>query len=164
MRRVLVAASRSLLPCLESGSQLFCPSIRHASLALPCCVNMTRLASIAKKCAQHGIALFLLRQLLKRLPFVFWLQGVGRITSYAPSRAANSTSGPSSSAAGGGSSSSGGNVLNSREREALADHPGLIELVEFMLVGDAHWRPGAPEVVCKAQLLLATVEASAASN
>jgi hypothetical protein len=53
-------------------------------------------------------------------------------------------------------------VLNSRERAALAGHPGLIELVEFMLVGDANWRPGAPEVVCRTQLLLASVEASTA--
>lgn len=83
------------------------------------------------------------------------LQGVGRITACAPSSGGGGTTGPGGAARGGS-----GSVLGSRERAALAVHPGLVDLVEFMLVGNADWRPGAPEVVCKTQLLLASVEAS----
>jgi hypothetical protein len=92
------------------------------------------------------------------------MQGIGRVTSYAASSGAGATPGPSSAAdnSSSGSSRASGSVLNSLERDALAAHPGLIDLVEFMLIGNPTWRPGAPEVVTKTQLLLASVEASLA--
>jgi hypothetical protein len=91
------------------------------------------------------------------------MQGVGRVTSYAASSGAGATPGPSSAAdSSSGSSRASGSALNRLEREALAAHPGLIDLVEFMLIGNPTWRPGAPEVVTKTQLLLASVEASLA--
>jgi hypothetical protein len=88
------------------------------------------------------------------------VQGIGRVTSYAASSTAGAT--PGSGSAADSSSRGSGSVLNNLEREALAAHPGLIDLVEFMLICNPTWRPGAPEVVIKTQMLLASFEASSA--
>lgn len=58
---------------------------------------------------------------------------------------------PRSSIAG---SARGSGVLDSSEREALGGDERLIDVVEFMLVGDPKWRPSAAEVVYKTQQLL----------
>eukprot|EP00775_Hariotina_reticulata_P006738 gene6738-6958_t len=82
---------------------------------------------------------------------LFEEEGVGRITSYAASTTmcgSNPRRQYSSQAA----------VLQAAERAKLLDQPGLIELVELMLVGDPVWRPTAAEVVLKAQRLLDTCE------
>jgi hypothetical protein len=88
-------------------------------------------------------------------------QGIGRVTSYAASSGAGAATGPGSAADSSSSrANSSSGVLNNLERAALAVHPGLADLVEFMLVGNPTWRPGAPEVVIKTQMLLASVDAS----
>lgn len=84
-------------------------------------------------------------------------QGVGRITSYAPTGSVGShlsAAGRQRTAAD-AALFGGGCVLRSHERDALGGHAGVIELLEFMLVGDASWRPGAAEVLYKVQRLLA---------
>lgn len=106
--------------------------------------------------------------------FHLHLQGVGRITSYAGSVSCAGASAASASASkasnqqqkrgqlaqntsGRGSLSHGnGGVLSGDERAELLGHAGLIDLVEFMLVGDATRRPGAAEVVYKTQQLMLT--------
>ncbi|KAF6261767.1 kinase-like domain-containing protein [Scenedesmus sp. NREL 46B-D3] len=65
---------------------------------------------------------------------LFEQEGVGRITACAPSSGGGGTTGPGGAARGGS-----GSVLGSRERAALAVHPGLVDLVEFMLVNG--WEP-----------------------
>jgi hypothetical protein len=69
-----------------------------------------------------------------------YLQGVGRVAAAAVSPARQ------------------GGVLNARERTALGAHAGLIELLEFMLVPDAAWRPSAAEVVLRSQQLSTLLE------
>jgi hypothetical protein len=79
------------------------------------------------------------------------VQGVGRITSYAASTTVCGGNPPRQHR---GEAA----VLQAAERAKLLDHPGLIELLELMLVGDPVWRPTAAEVVLKAQRLLDTCE------
>lgn len=85
-------------------------------------------------------------------------QGVGRITSYS-----------SSQSSGGGAhclrpDARGWGVLNAREKAALQQHSGCIELVESMLVGEPNWRPTAEQVVVKTQRLLASLCGAAAGR
>lgn len=48
-------------------------------------------------------------------------------------------------------------MLNAREKAALQQHTGCVELVESMLAGEPNWRPSADQVVVKVQRLLASV-------
>lgn len=68
----------------------------------------------------------------------------------------NSLKGRGSDAGGMGTIPGGSGVLNESERSALGGHRDLIDLVEFMLVGDVAWRPSAAEVVCRVQQVLLT--------
>jgi len=79
------------------------------------------------------------------------LQGVGRITSYSSSQSSGG------GAHGAGPHARSWGVLNAREKAALQQHTGCIELVESMLVGEPNWRPSADQVVVKAQRLLVAV-------
>ncbi|KAF8065888.1 hypothetical protein HT031_002949 [Scenedesmus sp. PABB004] len=101
---------------------------------------------------------------------LFEEQGVGRITSYAGGGSAAGASLATSAMpprprAGGRAPAApspslvraapGGGVLSAEERAALSGGEGLVELVEFMLVGEPTRRPGAAEVVLRARAVLA---------